>query len=97
MLKKDMIDPTDDFFQGVLICALRYCMGRETYMPELVTGWIMRHMHGKLSNKTLSVMKRDIDETPVERRGMDCDRETWARFRYWLEEEAKHGEQRADR
>ena len=85
MLKKDMIDPSDEFFQTILICALRYCMGRATYMPGLVTDWIMGHMGGRLSAKVLGVMKRDIDETPVERRGMDCDQATWARFRAWLE------------
>lgn len=81
------IDPTDDHFQAVLICALRYCMGRATYMPGLVTGWIMGHMRGRLSENTLGVMKQDIDGTPEDRRGMDCDRKTWARFREWLEVE----------
>lgn len=86
------IDPSDEFFQTVLICAVRYCIGREMYiMPGLVTGWIVGHMSGRLSRDTLNVMKRDIDEMPVERRGMDCYRVTWARFREWLEEEGNDG------
>ena len=83
--KRPPIDPTDEHLQTILICAVRYSIGRATYMPGLVTGWIMGHMGGKLSENTLGVMKRDIDETPVERRGMECDQGTWARFRDWLE------------
>ena len=48
-----------DFFGAVLNCAVRYCIGRMTYMPGLVTDWIMQHCHGLLTNKTLYVMKRD--------------------------------------
>ena len=77
-----------DFFGAVLNCAVRYCIGRMTYMPGLVTDWIMQHCHGLLTEKTLHVMKRDIDEAR-ERAGlgMDCDVETWRRFREWLEKE----------
>lgn len=77
-----------DFFGAVLTCAVRYCLGRMTYMPGLVTDWIMDHCKGLLTAKTLCVMKRDIDE--AEQRnglGMDCDVRTWKRFRAWLEEE----------
>lgn len=88
--KPPIIDPTDDHFQAILTCALRYCMGRATYMPGLVTGWIMGHMRGRLSAKTLGVMKQDIDGTPEDRRGMDCDQRVWAQFRGWLEQEGKH-------
>ena len=77
-----------DFFGAVLTCAVRYCLGRATYMPGLVTDWIMEHCHGLLTRKTMSVMKRDIYE--AEQRndlGMDCDARMWKRFRAWLEEE----------
>ncbi|MBR6029198.1 MAG: hypothetical protein IKP40_08900 [Clostridia bacterium] len=83
--KITMIDPTDEDLQAILMCAVRYAIGRATYMPGLVTDWIMGNMAGKLSYNTLSVMKRDIDMVPVERRGMDCDQRTWARFREWLD------------
>ena len=75
-----------DFFGAVLNCAVRYCIGRKTYMPRLVTDWIMRHCSGLLTNKTLGVMKRDIDEAAArDGLGMDCDVQTWRRFREWLE------------
>lgn len=85
MPKKPPIDPSDGCLQTILICAVRYSIGRATYMPGLVTDWIMGNMSGKLSANALGVMKRDIDETPVERRGMEFDQYTWARFRAWLE------------
>ena len=80
-----------DFFGAVLNCAVRYCIGRMTYMPGLVTDWIMQHCHGLLTDKTLGVMKRDIDEAKArDGLGMDCDVVTWERFRAWLEKEEAH-------
>lgn len=77
-----------DFFGAVLTCAVRYCLGRATYMPLLVTDWIMEHCNGLLTAKTLCVMKRDIDEAESQNGlGMDCDARMWKRFRAWLEEE----------
>lgn len=77
-----------DFFGAVLNCAVRYCIGRMTYMPGLVTDWIMQHCHGLLTEKTLFVMKRDIDEANErDGLGMDCDVETLLKFRDWLEKE----------
>lgn len=77
-----------DFFGAVLNCAVRYCLGRATYMPGLVTDWIMQHCGGILTAKTIGVMKRDIDEAASHAGlGMDCDVRTWMKFREWLEEE----------
>ena len=48
---------TEDF--GTLcICALRYCHGRETYMPGLVQD-IIRPLLPHVSDKTLGVMIED--------------------------------------
>ena len=82
-----------DFFGAVLNCAVRYCIGRMTYMPGLVTDWIMQHCHGLLTAKTLGVMKRDIDEArtkPYLSLGDSCDVVTWLKFRDWLEKEEAH-------
>lgn len=77
-----------DFFGAVLNCAVRYCIGRMTYMPGLVTDWIMQHCHGLLTRKALGVMKRDIDEARArDGLGMNCDVTTWLNFRDWLEKE----------
>ncbi len=75
----------DDDFGAVINCAIRYCIGRRTYMPSLVTSWIMQNCSGKLTNKTLWVAKKDIDEAI--NLGDPQDVETWHRFRNWLEEQ----------
>ena len=47
----------DDF--GLLsICAIRYCHGRQTYMPDLIRGTITPHLH-EISDKDLAVMVED--------------------------------------
>ena len=76
------IHTPDNHFECVLMSAVRYCIGRRTYMPETVTSWIMGFCNGKLSQKTVGVMIRDIDE--AHSLGDQCDAETWARFREWL-------------
>ncbi len=80
------IDLPDNHFEAVLISAVRYCIGRRTYMPETVTRWIMGHCHGVLSKKTINVMVNDIITAPS--LGDDCDVRTWAEFRGWLWREA---------
>lgn len=42
------------------ICAIRYCQGRQTYMPSLVQGIVREHLH-ELSDKDIQVMLNDCD------------------------------------
>ena len=80
----------DNHFEGVLISAIRYCIGRRMYMPETVTRWIMAHCAGKLERITINVMKRDIDEAHC--LGDRCDVETWQKFRAWLDKQEVSGD-----
>lgn len=48
-------------FELMMISALRYAIGRYTYMPSVTIEYI-RYLIPQLSAKTLYVMKRDIDE-----------------------------------
>ena len=89
----------EEDFGSVLICAVRYCLGRRTYMPDLVTRWIMGHCKGALNRNTISVMLRDIDEQRKmgERIGKntlgdECDVRVWERFEAWLHEEHKNAQ-----
>ena len=50
--------PTD--LGTLAICAIRYCQGRQTYMPELVRSIIIPHLPD-LSDKDLAVMINDCD------------------------------------
>ena len=84
MKKKQALD---DDFGAVLNCAVLYCIGRQTYMPGLVTDWIMSNCDGKLTARTISLMKQDIDHPLYGSLGADCDIRTWMVFRRWLDEQ----------
>lgn len=59
MAKK--IDPSTDDFGAILNCAVRYSIGRMTYMPSLVIGFITPLLP-EISDKTLYVLDQDITE-----------------------------------
>ena len=48
-------------FELIMVSALRYAIGRYTYMPSVTIDYI-RYLIPQLSAKTLFIMKRDIDE-----------------------------------
>lgn len=47
-------------FGTLSICAIRYCHGRQTYMPDLVREIIKPHLKD-ISDKDLGVMIEDCD------------------------------------
>lgn len=49
---------TQDSFGILAICAIRYCHGRETYMPDLVRGVIRPHL-AEIDDRDLNVMLDD--------------------------------------
>ena len=51
---------TQENFGILAICAIRYCQGRQTYMPSLVRDIIAPHLP-ELSDKDLHVMIEDCD------------------------------------
>ena len=51
----------DDSLEIVIMSAVRYALGRRTYMPSAVIGFITPLLD-KLSYKTLAVLERDIAE-----------------------------------
>ncbi len=60
-MNKPYIDVSDDFFGAVLNSAVRYALGRSSYMPGLVIDYL-RPLLPYLSNRTLWCMDRDIKE-----------------------------------
>ena len=46
-------------FEIILVCAVRYCIGRQTYMPRLVQR-LITPMFPELESGTLIVMRKDI-------------------------------------
>ena len=51
---------TKEDFGTLAICAIRYCQGRMTYMPDLVREIVAPHL-SDLSDKDLGVMIEDCD------------------------------------
>lgn len=75
------IDKSDDFGGAVLNCAVRYAIGRRSYMPGLVMDEI-RPMLNDCSDKTLWCFERDISEWLAGRDGGGFAYEKeWAAFR----------------
>lgn len=80
--QKPTIDPTDDYFGTVLNCAIRYSLGRQTYMPHLVMDFA-HPLLPYLSDKTLWCMLRDIKEAGTYDGGYGCpviDKPKWKAF-----------------
>lgn len=58
----DVILSQEEF--GILVtCATRYAIGRQSYMPYLVTS-IVKRLLDKLDDKTLGCLIRDIEDAP---------------------------------
>lgn len=55
-----MITISEDDFGILAICAIRYCHGRQTYMPELVRG-IVRGYLAEIDDRDLAVMIADCE------------------------------------
>lgn len=58
---KGMVDPANDDFGAVCNCAVRYCLGRRSYMISLVCGYITPLLP-ELTDTTLGCFERDIAE-----------------------------------
>ena len=54
------IDIQPDDFATLCICALRYCQGRQTYMPDLVRSIVRPHLK-TMADRDISVMLDDCD------------------------------------
>lgn len=84
--------------ESIYICAVRYCMGRQTYMPSLVVSALKPELP-KLDKKTLVVMLRDCEEQ--EQRNLwgseTIDKPLWLQWRKALEEELERRKDGVDK
>lgn len=84
-VRQIIIEADDDFFGAVLNCAVRYCIGRQSYMPGLVidkiTPWLPL-----LSEKTLWCFERDIKEADS-LGDPDVDAPRWRKFQSDVQKE----------
>jgi hypothetical protein len=92
------IDLTDDDFGAILNSAIRYCFGRQTYMPSLVIDFITPLLP-YLNTKTIRVFNQDLTENYYDRDvwkpfgDVHIDEPTWMKFKADVENElTKRGE-----
>jgi len=71
----------------LLICSVRYSMGRMTYMPSYVQDLVKVHV-GVLSAQDLNQFASDVEECSDARLGMDFDAAGWRRFAEWCRKKA---------
>lgn len=69
-----------DDFGTLAVCAMRYCQGRQTYMPSLVRGILKPHLH-ELSDKDLNAIINDCEFQFQERMSLygsdPVDKQDW--------------------
>lgn len=74
------IDRSNDFDGAVLNCAVRYALGRQTYMPGLVIDQITPILKD-CSDKTLWCFERDVSQWLQESaKGLIDSAEEWSKF-----------------
>jgi len=95
LLDRPCVDLKDDNFGAILNCAVRYALGRRTYMVSLVIDYIVPLLPS-LNIKTLECFGRDLySYTQDVSRGLgtwgdDIDREAWFAFAEAVNEELKN-------
>ena len=83
----------NDDFGTLAICAIRYCHGRQTYMPKLVQDIIRPHLH-EISDNDLNVMIDDCDfQERMHLYGDErIDKPDWLKWKADLVAEKEEGE-----
>lgn len=77
-------------FQDMVICALRYAIGRNTYVVDEVCEWVENHPE-ILDDRVITVMKRDVSEQIMyyEAHGVnsiiEMDYKRLQTFYFWLD------------
>lgn len=86
----------DKDFGIICLCALRYCFGRRTYMPSLVTDFIKRNWkyidssdHNLLMTETHDALDKHNPKSinPFYNLGSACDIKTYRDFFDWMKEQ----------
>lgn len=71
-------------FESLVVCAIRYCLGRMSYMPSVIIEAVLPFLP-HLSKNTLRVIRRDINDAPSY--GMSIDKTAWMVFLEHIEAE----------
>ena len=72
-------------YEQIVISAVRYALGKKTYMVELTVNYVMQEIeYDKLSDECLIIIRRDIKN--AEDYGMECDKKQWLKLLNRIEE-----------
>lgn len=88
--------------EHILICAVRYALGRMSYIVSIVCEYVVSK-HRELSENCINIIIRDIEEDIKMCHkigmtcGMECDERTWLRLLERLREEHDRREQAQER
>lgn len=72
-------------YENILVSALRYALGRRTYIVELTVEYIISEIPN-LSEHCINVMIHDIKEQERFGYGDECDKADWMRLLEELED-----------
>ena len=76
-------------YEHMLISALRYALGRRTYIVELTCEYIENELL-KLSDQCKAIMIEDIERQRLFGYGDECDKEDWMQLLDKLREQNQH-------
>lgn len=100
MVTKMKIDISKDDFGTLCICAIRYCHGRQTYMPSLVQKIVRMHLR-EVSDNDLKVMLDDCrmqEDMPYLYGHERIDKPGWFEWRKAVEAELeRRSEQKGEK
>lgn len=72
-------------YEHIVISAVRYALGRRTYIVELTVNYILEEIENdQLSDRCLDVIRKDIKE--ARNYGMDCNQTHWIKLLNRIEE-----------
>ncbi len=72
-------------YEHIVISAVRYALGRMTYIVELTVNYILEEIENdELSDRCLDVIRKDIKE--AKDYGMECDQKQWLKLLKRIEE-----------
>lgn len=67
-----------DDLNFLILCSLRYCLGRRTYAPDYFREILFKNLD-KLTDNTKEIIIQEISD--CDDFGSDCDRAVWRRIK----------------
>lgn len=90
-----MMNISEEDFGILAVCAIRYCQGRQTYMPSLIRGIVKSHL-SEITDKDLQVLINDCEsQAQWDNYGSDYDKVGWLEWKECLlaEQERRKNDQ----